>query len=713
MASRARPLLRVAALLACFGAGAGAGAGVGAWTLVCRDAACPAVDVLDQYTPRQTSKLFAADGRFIAELGVERRTVVALAELPRVVVDAFIATEDKRFYEHRGIDWVRVFGAGAANLLRGGYAQGFSTITMQLARNVFPDRITREKSLVRKLREVKVALAIERAYPKDRILELYLNQIYLGHGAYGVESAARRYFGHGAQGITLAEAATLAALPKAPERYNPRRDPERALQRRNTVVELMRRERLVTDSAAAVARAAPLGLASAEQAGDVAAWFVEWVRRDLDDHFGRELYERGLRVHTTLDPDLQASAARALEQQARRIEGGAYGAYPHRTYEQAMARGGAERDTGAQAPYLQGAFVALDPRTGAVRALVGGRDFDDSKFNRATQALRQPGSTFKPVMYAAAIEAGRPATTLLDDSPLSVPQASGPPWTPQNYDMKFEGPVTLRRAITLSRNIPAVRLGMDLGEDRVIEMARRLGLSSPMPPFPSLHIGSADVYPIEMVAAYSAFATLGVRATPYAITRVESAEGAVLWEPQPVRETVLSPAQAWLMVSLLRDVVDRGTAVQAVRGGGFTAPAGGKTGTTNDGADVWFIGFTSDLVAGVWYGFDRPRKIKANAQGGVLAAPAWTAFMREAYQRRPAPADWPRPTGLVPREVDRYTGQLRSAVCPAANVVMEWFLPGTEPTQACDRVVTPPKDSTARGAKGKDKPVPADARPGA
>ncbi len=695
MSPRLRTVLKGLGLIACFAAGAGAGGAVGAWTLICRGNACPAVDVLEQYQPRQTSKLFAADGRFVAELGIERRTVVPLADLPRVLIDAFVVTEDKRFYEHRGIDWVRVFGAGAVNLVRGGYAQGFSTITMQLARNVFPERLTREKSLVRKLREVKVALAIERAYPKDRILELYLNQIYLGNGAYGVETASQRYFGHPARDLSLAEAAVLAALPKAPERYNPRRHPERAVQRRNTVIELMRREGAVAEADARRASAYPLTLASAERSGDVAAWFVEWVRRELDQHFGRELYERGLKVYTTLDVDLQAAASRALEQQLRAIEAGTYGAYKHPTYEQAMARATGEEGT-AESPYLQGAFVAIDPRSGAVRALVGGRDFDDSKFNRATQALRQPGSTFKPIPYAAAIEAGRPTSLVLDDSPLRVPQVTGDTWAPQNYDLKFEGPTTMRRALTLSRNIPAVRLGMDVGEDRVIEMARRFGLTTAMPPYPSLHIGSADVYPIEMVAAYTTFATLGVRSAPYAIVRVESAEGDVLWEPAPARETVLSPAQAWLMVSMLRDVVDRGTAVQAVRGGGFAYPAGGKTGTTNDGADVWFIGFTSDLVAGVWMGFDRPTKIKANAQGGVLAAPAWTAFMREAYQQRPVPPDWPRPAGLVAREIDKYTGQLRSPVCPMDNVILEWFLPGTEPTMPCDRVVTPPVDTTRR-----------------
>jgi penicillin-binding protein 1A len=686
----ARPRLRgarigrVLAVLVLFGVGLGGGVAAGAWTLACRGGACPSVEGLAEYQPRQTSKLYAADGRFVAEIGLERRTVLPLRDFPQVLVDAFVITEDKRFYEHDGVDWIRVFGAGLSNLRAGGYAQGFSTITMQLARNLFPERLTREKTLVRKLREVQVARALERAYPKDRILELYLNQIYLGNGAYGVEAAAQRYFGKRAVDLTAAEAATLAALPKAPGRYDPRRAPARALQRRNTILDLMQREGALSEEEASLARAYPMRLARPEESGDVASYFVEWVRKELDAHFGRELYERGLKVYTTLDVDLQAAAARALETQLRAIEGGRFGTYPHETYEQYQARAEDGGGTGASS-YLQGAFVVVDPRNGAVRALVGGRDFDDSKFNRATQALRQPGSTFKPIVYATAVEAGLPLTTRLDDSPLAVPQVSGDTWRPQNYDLKFEGPVSMRRALALSRNVPAIRAGMRVGEDRVIEMARRFGLTTPIPAVPSIHIGSAEVYPIEMIAAYTTFATLGVRSSPFAIVRVEDADGAVLWEPAPVRETVLAPEQAWLMLSMLRDVVDRGTAYTPVRGAGFTFPAGGKTGTTNDGADVWFIGFTSDLVAGVWMGFDTPRKIKANAQGGVLAAPAWTAFMAEAYQRRPAPPEWPRPAGLVPILVDRVTGLLASDDCPAADRVIEWFLPGTEPVVPCRR----------------------------
>jgi penicillin-binding protein 1A len=361
----------------------------------------------------------------------------------------------------------------------------------------------------------------------------------------------------------------------------------------------------------------------------------------------------------------------------------------------------------ATAPYLQGAFVAMDPRTGAVRALVGGRDFDDSKFNRATQALRQPGSTFKPVVYADAVQNGRPPSYIVDDSPVSVPQSGGGSWTPQNYDGRFEGPMPMRRALYQSRNIVAIKVGMELGAQSVIDMARKFGLTTPIPPYPSISIGAADVYPIEMVAAYSAFATLGTRASPTPIVRVENAKGDVLWEPNPVRVPVMSPEEAWIMVSMMKDVVQRGTAAGSV-GSQFHLPAGGKTGTTNDGSDVWFIGYTPDLVAGVWMGFDRPQKIKGNAQGGQLAAPAWTSFMREVYRRKPAPPDWPRPDGIVVRQVDPASGLL--AVDGCGGSVTEFFIAGTDPTQTCV-----PSTYAAPGSASLDTafgfPVPASPRP--
>jgi len=671
------------------------------WLLVCRGNECPSISSLDKYRPRQTSKLYAADGRFVAELGLERRTLVPIEQIPRVLRAAFVITEDRRFYEHNGIDLIGVLRAGLTNLRRGTFAQGFSTITMQLARNVFPQQLTREKSPLRKMREAKVARAIESRYSKDRILELYLNQINLGSGAYGVETAAQRYFGKSARDVNLAEAATLAALPKAPGRYNPRRFPERAIQRRNTILELMRREGAISDADASLAKAYPLRLAhGGGTSGDVAPYYVEWVRQQLEAKFGDRIYQDGLRVYTTLDLELQGAAERALERQLKVIEGGGAGPFPHRTYEQLFSTSADESAAGTVTPYLQGAFIVLDPRSGAVRAMVGGRDYDDSKFNRATQALRQPGSTFKPIVYATAIQSGRSPAYMLDDAPVELPQMAGDTWQPRNYDLKFEGPMIMRRALYQSRNMPAIRLGMELGEQSVVDMARRFGLTTPIPEYPSIHIGSADVIPLQMVAAYSTFANLGWRVSPVAILRVEDAQGTVLWKPDISREQVLTPEESWLMVDMMKDVIRRGSAAGAVANTGFNLPAGGKTGTTNDYSDVWFIGYTADLVAGVWMGFDKPQKIMPNAQGGRLAAPAWAQFMIEAYQRKPSPPDWPRPSSLVSRQVDKVTGLLASPGCPADDAYFEWFIPGTEPLAEC----------TPRAPGAAPAPVP-DTRP--
>ena len=676
---------RTLLLLVCFFGSFAVGFGFASWAMVCRAGRCPPVEALQEYEPRQTSKVLARDGRFIAELGLERRTLVRYGDIPPLVRSAFVVTEDKRFFTHAGIDWWRVPGALLVDIKNRNFAEGFSTITMQLARNIFPERISRDKSLVRKLKEAKVARAIETRYSKERILELYLNQIYLGNGAYGIEAASQRYFGKTLKNLNLAETATLAALPKGPERYNPRKYPDRAVQRRNTVIALMRDEKIISTAQASEAQAYPLRLATRVESGEVAPYFVEWVRQQLDEKFGARLYEQGLKVYTTLDLDLQTAAERALERQLRAIEAGRFGTFPHVTYERYLARSSESdrSDNVANSPYLQGAFIAMDPQNGGIRALVGGRDFDDSNFDRAVQAVRQPGSTFKPIVYADAIQNGRPLSYILDDSPLTVETAGSGPWSPRNFDGDYAGKIPMRRALYQSRNVPTIKLGLELGTQSVIDEARKFGLTTPIPGYPSIFIGAAEVYPIEMIAAYSAFATLGTRSQPIAITRVEDQNGTVLWEPQPTRIPVLSPEEAWLMVSAMKDVVQRGTAAGSV-GAQIRFPAGGKTGTTNDGTDAWFIGYTSDLVAGVWMGFDKPQKIKANAQGGILAAPVWTAFMNEAYRRLPSPHDWAMPADIVIRPIDEMTGMIATPYCPSTAVANEYFIPGTDPLQQCD-----------------------------
>jgi penicillin-binding protein 1A len=512
-----------------------------------------------------------------------------------------------------------------------------------------------------------------------------------------VETAAQSYFGKSVRDLNIAEAATLAALPKAPERYNPKRHPDRAIQRRNTVIELMRKNGAISDVQAREARAYPLQLANKTDAGDTAPYFVEWIRQQLDDQFGRQLYEQGLRVFTTLDLDMQLAAERSLERQLRRIEGGRFGRFTGETYEHYIARSIAGAEPGQNSPYLQGAFVAIDPRNGAVKAMVGGRDFYDSKFNRATQALRQPGSSFKPMVYAAAVQNGRPPSYILADTAISLEQGTGTPWTPKNYDGRFLGMMPMRRGLYESRNMVAIQAGMELGENTIINEARNFGITTPIPPYPSIYIGSADVYPMQMIASYAPFANQGIRATPNAILRVENARQEVLWQQTPSRTTVLSPEEAWIMVDMMKDVIRRGTAAGSVWGAGFHHPAGGKTGTTNDGTNVWFIGYTADLVAGVWIGFDKPKKIMSDAQGGRLAAPAWTAFMTEVYRRRPAPPDWPRPASIITREIDLTTGLLQTPYCPRESVRSEVYIPGTEPTRECDRHLGFPYDSLGAG----------------
>ncbi len=664
--------------------GLGVGVAVGSWTRACAGASCPSIAVLESYRPTQALKVYAADGRLIREVGVEHRTVVSLSELAPVVPAAFLAVEDKRFYQHNGIDVIRFFGALKRVVLALEYVEGFSTITMQLARNVFRQQLPSTKTAQRKLREVQVALELEKTYSKDRILELYLNQIFLGGSAYGVEAGAQRYFGKSARQLNTAEAALLAAIANVPNRYDPRNYPERALRRRNIVLNLMRDDGYLTPEEAEEWKAYPLAVSGRESFQDVAPYFVEWVRQQLYARWGTAIYERGYRVYTTLDLDMQIAAERAMANQLEQIEAGSFGPYRHLTYQEYQETAPEEGAKLTQTPYLQGSLISLDADSGYVRAMVGGRDFAHSEFNRATQAERQAGSTFKPFVYLAAIRANRPTSYMIDDGPISLMQNDTMPWEPQNFDERFFGPMTMRRGLYLSRNLVAIKLGLELGVPAVVGEAERFGFSTPLPRFPSVFIGAASVIPIEMASAYTAFATLGTQAAPVAILRVEDARGNIVWQPQARRTQIIDRERMWLVTSMMEDVIRRGTAFGAVWArGGFHFPAGGKTGTTNDGTDVWFVGFTQEIVTAVWIGFDQPKKIKANAQGGQLAAPAWVQFMSDVYEHRAPSPDWPRPNALIAREIDNVTGYLVHPLCPREVRYWEWFIPGTEPAQVC------------------------------
>ena len=671
----------------------GGGLAYGSWTRVCAAERCPSILRIDQgHRPQvQTSKVYAADGRLISEYGVERRTVVTLSDIPVHVRQAFLATEDKRFYSHHGIDFIRLPGA-ALNGFR-----GFSTITQQLARNVFPDKISRERSVTRKLREARVAVELERNFPKDTIFQLYLNQISLGPNVAGVEAASQVFFGKSVRDLNVAEAATLAALPKAPGTYNPRTHPENAVRRRNVVLALMRDQGFISPEDAEFWKAYPLVLTTRRTSyGDVAPYFVEWLRTAfLEPRYGRDLYDKGLRIYTTLDLDMQEAAEQALQSQLDEIESGVYsnGKFEGSSYREYLEQGRATGDeAGPYSQYLQGALMAMDAKTGNILAMVGGRDFVDSKWNRVTQSERPPGSTFKPFVYSAAIRAGHPVTEMLDDTPLNPPvtQLDSSLWQPKDYDDTTLGLIPMRQSLYLSRNLSTIKLGMSLGEQTVIGEARRYGITTAMPPYPSIHIGSRSTKPIELIAAYTAFANGGVRVEPVGIQRIEDRQGNILYQSTVKREQVIDPEHNWLMLDMLRDVMHCqpgvgphrcGTAAGAVAG--LRVPMAGKTGTTDDYTDAWFVGFTPEIVTGIWIGYDLQRRIMNNAGGGRIVAPAWTKFMRDVYERRPAPGDWARPEELVTREVDWSNGFLATPFCPLEVRRWEWFYPGTEPTQVC------------------------------
>jgi penicillin-binding protein 1A len=677
----------------------GSGLAYGSWTRVCAAERCPSIMRLnpDRGGPQQTSKVYAADGRLITELGIERRTVLPISDIPAHVRQAFIAVEDKRFYQHNGIDYLRILGAVKANVLTLRYAQGFSTITMQLARNVFPDHLGREKRLTRKLREARVAVELERNFAKDTILELYLNQISLGPNVAGVEAASQVFFGKSARDVNVAEAATLAGLPKAPGTYNPRVHPDNAIRRRNVVLALMRDQGFISAEDAEFWKAYPLVLTTRRTSyGDVAPYFVEWLRTAfLEPRYGRDLYEKGLRIYTTLDLDMQEAAEQALQSQLDEIESGVFsnGKFEGTSYREYLEQGRASEDeVGPFSKYLQGAMMAMDVKTGNILAMVGGRDFVDSKWNRVTQSARPPGSTFKPFVYSAAVRAGHPVTEMLDDSPLNPPviQLDSSLWQPKDYDDTTLGPIPMRQSLYLSRNLSTIKLGMALGEQTVIGEARRFGITTPLPPYPSIHLGARETKPIELIAAYSAFANSGVRVEPIGIQRIEDRQGNILYQSTIKREQVMDPEHNWLMLDMMRDVMRCqpgsgphrcGTAAGAVAG--LRVPMGGKTGTTDDYTDAWFVGFTPEVVSGIWIGYDLQRRIMNNAGGGRIVAPAWTKFMRDVYERRPAPGEWARPEELVTREVDWSNGFLATPFCPLEVRRWEWFYPGSEPTQVC------------------------------
>lgn len=619
-------------------------------------------------TPPQSSVVLARDGSLIGEIGGEWRTLVRLKTLPPYVAQAFIAVEDQRFYQHDGVDLVGVAGA-LKDALRG-RVRGASTITQLLVGNMHPDIIDRtDRGLGRKLREQQAAREMERHYTKEQILEAFLNQIHFGRRYYGVESAARHYFGKPASKLTIAEAATLAALPKGPALYDPVRHPDRARTRRNTVLALMAEQKYITPQQSAAAQREPIKTAPAEGFVVSAPYFADVVRVQAQ-RASVDVTQGGFRVHTTLDPLIQRAAHEALTSGIAELE--QRPGYRHPTYE--AGKQGTD--------YLQGIVVAMDPFTGDVRALVGGRDYAQSPFNRAVNGMRQPGSAFKPFVYATAIAESLAANAIVADTALAIPLPNRTIYRPKNADGEFLGPITLREALARSRNPVAVELATRYGIDTVVATARALGIKSPIAPYPSSAIGASVVQPLDLVAAYATFANLGARVEPRFITRIEDQDGAVVWQNRmPTPEIVLDPHVAYIVRDMMRDVVDRGTATAVRRYVPASIPVAGKTGTTDNNSDVWFVGMTSDLVAGVWLGFDRPKMITSGAGGGSLAAPIFGNMVQLASAGRSGPSWDHAPQGLITAELDRLTGQLATTETPEDQRYTEYFLDGTEPIE--------------------------------
>jgi len=663
----------------------------------------PQVEALEAYRPSSITEIYDDHGRVLGSFALQRRVVANYDDFPPVLREALVSIEDKDFYRHSGINFWRIIGAAYRDIESGGKVQGASTLTMQLARNLF---LSPDRSFHRKVQETMLAIQIERHFTKAQIFTLYANQIFLGHGVYGFEAASEFYFSKPAKQLTLDEAALLAGLPKGPTLYSPIVHPDKAEKRRNLVINAMLEDGKITAAQAEQARSAPVELHLAHDPNSLAPYFVEEIRRYLEGKYGADqVHEGGLKVYTSLDVDLEKAANQAvldgLAVYERRhgwkgglenvvAEGAGLEKYSHPDWDDELVVGGyvhalvtaagkgiatlkfgpftaalgqadvawtghkladilktgdicyvkiislggngaarvsLEQDSGAQ-----GALVALDNTNGGIKALVGGSDFNESKFDRATQALRQVGSSFKPYVYTTVIDGGAsPDDTILDE-PISFETPSGA-YSPHNYDEKFEGIITLRRALAQSRNIPALKLANKVGIKTVIDYAGRFGITSKFPPYLPVALGSAEITLMEQTSAYSVFPNDGVRVTPRYITRVTDYEGRVLEEDFPEVKDVISERTARIMTSMLREVVLHGTAIAASR---LPFPVAGKTGTTNDFTDAWFVGFSPTMTCGVWVGYDEKRSLGAKETGARAALPIWMNFMTSAMAGKDA-----------------------------------------------------------------------------
>jgi penicillin-binding protein 1A len=625
----------------------------------------------------ERSWIYDKDGNVYSRLYGENRILLESNQISPLFKKTLLAREDSRFFEHHGIDLVGIFRAVTSNLTHLTLLQGGSTITQQLARNSFD---LGGKTLSRKILEALVALRIEQSFSKDQILAFYINRIYFGSGYYGLETASQAYFGKPAANVNLNEAATLAGLIRSPNRYSPFKNPNGAATQRNEVLDRMVDLKMVTAQEAEAAKALPFKIAGKRSSVPQQNYAMDALYRELQGIVSQDQIDAGgLRIYTTLDPVLQQAAESAVESWLEQVEKKANYKHPQKS-----SYGDAERAAEDPTPYLQGATLVLDNRGGGIRALVGGRDFRDSKFNRTLQAYRPIGSTFKPFVYAAAYGQGLFPGTLISDDPLQPGEVrTAPRWTPGNSDGTNRGTLPARDGLIFSRNTMTVRVGERATLDKVHELAMLAGFAPDIPKVPAIYLGAFGSTVKDVTAAYSAFAAGGVRREPYLIERIDDQDGTILYQAHPQQRQILSPAIAWMVAQTLRGVIERGTAASA-KSLGLGRIAAGKTGTTDDYKDAWFVGFTNSLTCGVWVGFDQPQTIEQKGYGAALALPIWVRIMEKASRQQYADGEFPPPEKLVQVQLCSVSNQLATPNCQAAGTIYQISLPQSMcPQQSC------------------------------
>jgi len=616
----------------------------------------PEIADLKNYKPNLTTSIYDDKGELISQLYTEQRTLVKISDIPVTLQNAIIAKEDPNFYKHSGFDVKGILRATVNNLMHKKVVEGASTITQQLARNLF---LTREKTMSRKIKEIILSLQIEKYYTKQEILELYCNQIYFGHGAYGVEAAARTYFGKNVTELNLPECALIAALPQAPSQIDPYKNPDIAVEKRNFVLDKMLEHGYITENEEKQAKSTPIVLSKFEVKN--APYFVEYVRQQLESTYGGSIYKSGLKVYTTLNTRMQNIAQKLFSTHINNLQKQIENSYGKKFDKK-----------------LQGAMIAIDPNTGYIKVMIGGIDFSESEFNRAVQAKRQTGSAFKPIVYTAAIENGFRVSDVLIDSPVVFQNENGTSWKPENFTGKFSGPMIILNALTHSINVATVKLAHQVGLTNIKKYAKKLGISSQLGNDYTVALGSSSLSLIELTNAFSAFATGGMLAEPMSILSVKDNSGGTLEQRSIKVSEAILPTTAYIMTFMLENVINKGTA-KIIRQMGFAGPCAGKTGTTNDHTDAWFIGYIPELVVGIWIGFDDKEPMGRSMVGGYAAAPLWANFMLNTYYS--SNSEFPIPDEIIFKKICTKSGKLATRNC--SNTIDAPFVNGSEPTESC------------------------------